>query len=113
MIRVECYLAVLQKWKSLFPGAHFEIVTRGGGINSVLSPSWLLLGKYKANHNWEEFVPQFIAEMKANPKALQRMQELRELAETQDVFLVCYEKYVGKSTKCHRMLLRDLVNDYI
>ena len=47
----------------------------------------------------------FYKEMK-EPKANEKMKEIKEMAKEKDVYLVCYEK----EYPCHRFLLMDMIN---
>lgn len=103
-IRTDCYLAVLKKFRTQFPNAHFEVITRTA--NHILSPSWQLLQKYKEeNLSFEEYTPLFLYEMERTP-CQTKLHELKQLAQDKDVFLVCYEK---DDTECHRRLVKELI----
>ena len=101
----ETYLAILKRMKQEHPDAHFEVVTRTA--KSILSPSWQLLKTAKEN-NWsfKTYKHYFLIEMKFSPQAIQRLRELKKLAETKDVYLVCYEK---NPKVCHRSILIEIM----
>jgi uncharacterized protein YeaO (DUF488 family) len=102
-IRVDCYLAVLKRFKLQFPSAWFEIVTRS--FNSPLSPSWTLLEKYKSGLiDFQQFLGLLGSELAARPASLQRVDELARMSGT--LFLVCYEK---DASKCHRTFIKGMV----
>ncbi len=42
-----------------------------------------------------------------DPQAQKLMQEIKELAKKEDVYLICYEK---EPKKCHRHILIDIIN---
>jgi len=108
MIRTDCYLAVLKKFKIQYPLAHFEIVTRA--TNHCLSPSWQLLQKYKDEGlTFDEYIPIFLYEME-RPECQTKIHELANRSQLQDVFLVCYEK---SDDQCHRRLLKKLIDEQI
>ena len=60
MIHTECYVAKLDQYKSAFPNAYFEVITRKQYVpetpkyGHILSPSWELLTKAKKNQ-WSFF----------------------------------------------------------
>lgn len=111
-IRIECYLAILRKFKERFPEAHFEVITRTS--KSVLSPSKQLLYKVKylekedLKMNFERYRALYLKEILNNPDALIRIEELIEIAKEKVVFLICYEK---DSSKCHRSILKDVIEN--
>jgi uncharacterized protein YeaO (DUF488 family) len=96
----ESYLANM---KNLPKGVATIVVTRRTG--HILSPSWNLLSDYKDGKiNWEQYVRRFNKEMD-NEVCRKEMRKIKVMAETQDVYLICYEK----SWKCHRFLLLDMI----
>lgn len=113
-IRVDCYAAVLNKFKTNYPDAHFEIVMRGPktvGIQcepSVLSPSWDLLKAAKSNMNFEQYSRKLEYQLFSDSNAVRRMFELNKLAQTKLVFLVCSEK---DPNQCHRSLLKNWIEN--
>ena len=48
--------------------------------------------------------------MLENPKAIERIRELREIAKEKVIFLVCYEK---DPKKCHRSIVKDVLEKKI
>ena len=74
---------------------------------SVLAPSKELLKDWKEGMiDWTEYERRFREEILGNPKAVAKLSEIKKLAKTKDVRLICYEK----SPPCHRFILIDLVN---
>ncbi len=103
-IKTDCYLAVLKKFKTKFPDAHFEVITRTA--NHVLSPSWQLLEKYKKEGlTFDTYTDIFCHEMERS-ECQHRMKQLEEMAREKDVYLVCYEK---SDEQCHRRLVKRLI----
>lgn len=121
----ETYLARLKEMMEKYPEAHFEVVTRTA--KSVLAPPPALLSDFmnrKAeliaqgvtdvdahNRAWNDvhYEKRFRAAILANPNAVRRMRELKELGKVKDVFLVCYEK---PPKKCHRFILLDMLKEH-
>ena len=97
----EGYLA---KWNS-YPKDEIKIaVTRTA--KSPLSPSWELLNDYKNGKiDWKQYTKRFKEEILANPEALEKLEEIRELAKTKTVRLICYEK----NPPCHRFILLEML----
>lgn len=82
------------------------VVTRSAG--HVLSPSKTLLWDYKNGKvDWEGYVKTFIREMD-NPACVAIMREIKQIAMTRDVYLLCYEK----EYPCHRFLLLDMIKKF-
>ncbi len=52
-----------------------------------------------------DFEKRYRAEVQSNPLVMNKLREIKTLAEKQDVFLYCY---CGK-TPCHRFILLDLI----
>jgi len=74
---------------------------------SRLGPSKGLLRDWDARRiTWSEYESRFKSEMQAKPAAISQMREIKKLAETQDVYLYCYEK---PPKHCHRFILIDLI----
>ena len=75
---------------------------------SVLSASKELITDYKGGRiNWQVFEVRFRKEILSNPKAVTELNRLKELSQTKDVYLICYEK----NYPCHRFILIDLINN--
>lgn len=73
---------------------------------SILSPSKELLKDWKASKiTWPEYEARFKAEIMARLGAVEKMREIKEVAERQDVYLFCYEK----KPPCHRFILLELI----
>lgn len=99
---LEGYLAK----KKTYPQTEVHIVVTRTA-RSILSPSKELLNDYKYNGlTWAEYEQRFIWEMIDNPKAMEELKRIKELAITKDVRLICYEK----AYPCHRFILIKLVN---
>lgn len=106
MIKTDCYLAVLKKYKEKYPDAHFEIITRTA--NHPLSPSWQLLEKIKEeNLGWDDYTKIFLHEMKTKDITLE-LHRLKNIAREKDVYLVCYEK---DANFCHRSLVKQMIDE--
>jgi len=74
---------------------------------SVLAPSKELLKDWKEGKiDWTEYERRFREEILGNPKAVAKLKEIKKLAKTKDVRLICYEK----NPPCHRFILIDLIN---
>ncbi len=100
---LETWLGNLPNVKRSNPNAEMIEVTRSKG--SVLSPSWELLNAYKAGKiTWDEYIERFKKEMD-NPKSMEEMLRIGELARKKDVYLVCFER----KGHCHRFLLVDMI----
>jgi uncharacterized protein YeaO (DUF488 family) len=112
LIRIDCYLSVLKKYRKLYPNAHFEVITRQsfGEIQGdhILSPSWNLLKKSKKEKwNFEQYSRAFIKEMDRNPNAKKYMSDLKKkIAAGITVFLVCVEK---NPLECHRSIIKKIM----
>lgn len=105
IIRIECYLAVLKKYKMQFPNAHFEVITRTA--KSELSPSRELLSIAKDRKmDFETYKKLFLEEILSNPDALIRIGELRQIAKEKVVYLICYEL---DASKCHRSIVKEII----
>jgi uncharacterized protein YeaO (DUF488 family) len=112
-LRTDCYAAVIGKFRRNYPKAHFECVMRyppsvhlnmAPGILSP-SPALLMSGK-KGQISFTEYGEKLYRELFTNPQAIRRMKELKVLAKSQLVFLVCVEK---DASQCHRSLLKNWI----
>ena len=75
---------------------------------SVLSASKELFSDYKTKQiTWQQFEKRFRKEILKNPRAVAELKRLKELAQTKDVHLICYEK----NYPCHRFILMDLIEE--
>jgi uncharacterized protein YeaO (DUF488 family) len=87
-------------------------------FNSELSPSPALLikaGIYEKNDGtknpkmgWREYEKKFIKELYANPKALDRLLELKRISLEKTIFLVCLEK---DPANCHRSIVKKVLEN--
>jgi len=74
---------------------------------SILAPSKELLEQYKKGEiTWEEYVEQYRLELLASREAYRYLEELKEVAESRDVYFYCYEKDPGH---CHRSILLEIL----
>jgi len=105
--RVDCYLAVLKKYRAQFPRAHFEVVTRTAG--SPLAPSWKLLDWAKTHEiTFPQYAFLLLKELKERPEAKHRLFVLRRIVKDRTVFLVCFEK---NPAACHRTIIKHVVDE--
>lgn len=75
---------------------------------SVLSPSKNLLRLYKIGAmSWKDYEELFRREITNSPKAMRKLCEIKELAKTKNIRLICYEK----NPPCHRFILIDMINN--
>ncbi len=111
-LRIDCYVSVMKKFRLQYPQARFEIIMREPFAHldfhpHVLSPSYALLKAYKyQDKSFSEFAEKLEEELFNNHEAVQKMRELRLLAENNIVFLVCCEK---ESNLCHRSLVQKYI----
>lgn len=104
-VRVDCYFAVMKKYRKYCGDAHFEMITRARQ-NHILSPSWDLLNRYKAEKwDFSKYRENFLREMN-HPKCEEKIAQLREISKTKTVFLICYEK---DPSQCHRSIVKELI----
>jgi len=97
----EGYLAKMHT----YPRDEIKIVVTATN-EAVLAPSWDLLNDYKDKKiDWNEYIRRFKAEMMTNPEAIKVMRGIKELAKTEDVRLICYERQYP----CHRYILLELI----
>jgi len=114
-IRIDCYLAILDKTRKLYPNARFEVITRVA--KHPLSPSWSLLNKAKAvKMPFDEYITRLSLELayvvdkegnlKHNEEVIAKLAELAEYSEKNLLFLVCYEK---DPKFCHRSYIKKVL----
>lgn len=114
VIRIDCYLAKLKDFKSKYPNAHFEVITNTS--KSVLAPSKELLidagilknpnGNRNPKMDFKEYRLRFMEEIYSNLNACSKLLELKNLAETKTVFLVCSCK---NPEFCHRSIINKII----
>ena len=115
-VRVDCYKAVVPKFKVQNPGAHFEEIT--ATVKNPLSPTWKLLMRYKPPHNLPFKPDQFAAylaelepQLRKSRAAMLRLYELATMVRSgKTVFLVCYEIDPGQ---CHRSLVKRMLEEVL
>ncbi len=98
-----------RKKKGTLPPARFVSVAMK--VNPALGPSQEILDDYKETGDWSEYVPRFIEKIAGTPEAWEQMDELIDLALTQDVVLMCYESEKNFGDHCHRFLLLNMIED--
>jgi len=83
---------------------------------SVLAPSRELLSefnrlkkKFRRERAWElsGYEERYKREILSNPRAMAKLREIKELARTRSVRLICYEK----NPPCHRFILMKLIEE--
>ena len=57
--------------------------------------------------DWPKYKRRYLIEIVNNPKALEKIRELRKLKENKDITLLCHCRNVGD--RCHRYLIRDMI----
>jgi len=74
-----------------------------------LAPSFKLYREWKNKKlTWEEYERQFRKEKSEDPDAVKKMQEIKQISEKKDVFLLCNET----EYPCHRFILVELIHNY-
>jgi uncharacterized protein YeaO (DUF488 family) len=76
------------------------------------APSSELLQKYKSeNIHWGHYVQTYLAEQRQhfreNPEDFEDL--FLRAKEGERLVLLCYERFEGLETRCHRMILRDIL----
>jgi uncharacterized protein YeaO (DUF488 family) len=109
LVRVDCCLSRVNRFKYAYPDAYFEEITREYN-ESMLSPSRGLLYAAKAGVlTFDEYLAALKEEIEKNKEACKRLDELAVMVKAGTVvFLVCVEK---DATKCHRTLVRKMLLD--
>lgn len=74
----------------------------------VLAPSLKLLADWKHSLiTWDEYTTRFREEIMGSPEAVATLHHIIELAETRDVYLICWEK----EPPCHRFELLEMAKE--
>ena len=94
--------------------ARFNRFARKVGIDEILesfAPSSELLIDYKESRiSWEQYVERYTSEQKKHYKEKPSdFENLLQRGEKEYLALLCYEKFEGKKTRCHRMILFDML----
>lgn len=123
MIRVDCYLAVMKKFKEKYPDAHFEVIT--WRTRSPLAPTTQLLidagyfkkadGTRNPKMPFKDYKIRFLLDLRKNPRAKERLKELVKIVKKgQELFLVCVEKhpYINGIPNCHRVIIKEVLEKY-
>lgn len=79
-------------------------------LGQQLGPDWSTLNNYKKNFNKAQYTKEFNAKIQRqldNGSLDPILNMIKDLGQSQDVFLLCYEK---PSDFCHRHLLADTLN---
>ena len=85
-----------------------------GSIDEVVesfAPSAELLMDYKKGRmDWSEYKRRYMTEQREHYRhSPQDFESLLRRAEREKIVLLCYERFEGSRTKCHRMLLIDVL----
>lgn len=80
-------------------------------IITSFAPSEKLLKDYKEDReDWEGYTERYLLEQRNHyKKSPEDFEKLLKEAENEDLVLLCYEKFEGPKTKCHRMILYDIL----
>jgi uncharacterized protein YeaO (DUF488 family) len=113
----ETYFGILKMEIEKNPEAKFIAVSRSipKGIMierwMALAPSYGLLNDYKRKTiDWDVYTQRFTYQMRNDPLAQTQIKEIKQLAQDQDIYLVCWE---GPDKNCHRHLLVDMINNEV
>ena len=82
-------------------------------IQNSFAPSGELLKNYrKGKIAWEEYKKIYSNEQREHyEESPTDFENLLERAVGEDLVLLCYERYEGSKTKCHRLLLIDILKE--
>lgn len=82
-------------------------IVSGIEIRTSFAPSSDLLWSYKKSEiNWEQYRKRYYTEQKRHYKENPRdFSDLLKRATSNDIILLCYERFEGRRTKCHRHLI--------
>mgnify|MGYP001615038627 CR=1 FL=1 len=85
--------------------AHVDEILRS------FAPSIPLLTRYKGGKmGWPEYVRRYTEEQRAHYQETKGdFDELLKTAEHRRIVLACYERFEGPETKCHRILLYNML----
>jgi uncharacterized protein YeaO (DUF488 family) len=118
-IHLDCYMAIEPRMQQEHLDADFEIITRqkppfpvtgNAAWAPLLSPSWELLKRAKAEHlPLEQYGELLLSELVIKPEAMALMQAIYETAQRKIVFLVCFEK---DPNQCHRSLMKRWIMEH-
>ncbi len=91
---------------------HLPIIRRG--IDEILSsfaPSTELLREYKDGQiDWTQYKRRYTDEQRQHYReAPEDFENLLRRSQKEDLVLLCYERFEGPHTKCHRMLLINML----
>lgn len=82
-------------------------------IQTAFAPLTKLIRGYKNNLiDWQGYKKDYIKEQRIHFK--EKPEDFRNLlkrATVEDIVLLCYEKYQGPETKCHRLLLYNMLKE--
>ena len=86
---------------------------KGQCFNSLAPSKRLLDSHIKDKIAWEDYVEQFMKEMKNSEVVQQMLMALWKQTQSQDVYLVCWERTEPSmmDTHCHTVLLIDYTNE--
>lgn len=84
------------------------------GIDEVMSsfaPSPKLLRDYKDGRiTWSDYKRRYTSEQRKHYKeSPEDFHDLLDRAEDENIALLCYERFEGQRTKCHRLLLFNIL----
>ncbi len=90
----------------------FPFINKEYELQSSFAPSKELLREYKNGKiSWRQYTSRYRTEQRRHFKEKpEDFRELLERATVEDIVLCCYEKYQGKRTQCHRLLLYDFLS---
>ena len=109
------YFAVAKRLKGIkISTARFNIPRLVGSLDEIqtsFAPSVRLLQEYKGTGmSWSEYTKHYREEQRRHFKEHpEDFGKILTRATIEDVILLCYEKFVGPKTQCHRMLLYDML----
>lgn len=90
---------------------HPRIVRNMDQILTGFAPSSELLSSYKNEKiGWQVYSEFYLKEQREHFRSTSEdFINLLGVATLEDVILFCYERFEGKNTKCHRLLLFDIL----
>lgn len=109
----ECNIEKIEKVMEENPNAIFYRVCRTYIFLKEMRDAFVLVPSmdlYRDYHHgkitWQEYVPGYLQQIQGDQEALEKLQEIKKEAESNDVYFVCV---CGRGEKCHRFLLIDII----
>ena len=111
MVGVGCKM-IYSTYLSNIPNVPSSATLIRVALPSILGPSRELLHDWKDQLiTWDEYETQFRDKINQDTEAIAYLHKIKQMGETKDVVIYCYENLAKPGSHCHRTILMEMLKN--